>query len=252
MEILKKIIPNEWKKDFVHIKNKSKHEKEIRKTNIKRGSNGKKYVYALSDFVNKKCIFIHIPRAAGHSISSAIFGHSGGGHRTALQYRAIFGRKFWSFFKFSFVRNPYARLVSAYEYLKDGGHPAWKNNKEFAKEVISKYNDFSDFVLGWMKPDRSKWPVPHFYPQTHFLSINNRISVDYIGRVENIDKDFEELCRRINNERSLIKKNESKNNKRTVNSYYTKDNVIRRVKKIYKKDFSMIGYSESISEIKNN
>ena len=74
-----------------------------------------------------KCIFIHVPKAAGSSVeTSEIFedqriktGEYVGGHTTALEYRETYPGKFKNYFKFAFVRNPYSRLVSAFSYLSN-------------------------------------------------------------------------------------------------------------------------------------
>ena len=62
----------------------------------------------LSLFLEKKCVFFHIPKTAGISISNALFGDVKWGHRSVNFYKSYYGEKvFNSLYKFCFVRNPY-------------------------------------------------------------------------------------------------------------------------------------------------
>ena len=77
-------------------------------------------------------------------------------------------KKFDSYFKFTFVRNPYDRLFSAYTFLKKGGINDQDNN--FAKKYLSEYNSFDNFVkFGLIKPEVLSWV--HFKPQKDFYVI---------------------------------------------------------------------------------
>ena len=244
---IKKLIPNKIKYDYVHLRNLKRHRREINRVD-RRERRGEEYTYTLNGFDKKKCIFVHVPRAAGSSMSKAIFGNLGGGHRTVERYRAIFGRRFWSYYKFSFVRNPYSRLVSAYEYLKSGGHPAWPSNQTFRREVLEAYSGFSEFVLDWLRPDRSKWPVPHFRPQVHFLKMDSRIPLDFVGCVEKIEEDFKLISSKVGVKNSLEKRNSTPVNKKPLKKYFGREDVKERVDEFYREDFERLGYSRRISE----
>jgi hypothetical protein len=242
---IKELIPSGLRYDYVHIRNLKKHRKEVSRVD-RRGGRGKNYTYTLNGFEKKKCIFVHVPRAAGSSVSEAIYGNLGGGHRTVKRYRALFGRKFWSYYKFSFVRNPYTRLVSAYEYLKSGGHPAWPSNQMFRREILESYSGFSDFVLNWLRPDRSEWPVPHFRPQVHFLKLDSRIPLDFVGCVEEIKDDFKIISKKVGAEKELARKNKTTRDKKPINKYFEKEEVKERVNEVYNEDFEKLGYSRRI------
>src|SRR3546814_16910974 len=66
-------------------------------------------------------IFIHIPNAAGMSMVSALYGMDSSVHDTWREYYRRSPSKFKTYFKFSIVRNPEDRLISAYNYLMAGG-----------------------------------------------------------------------------------------------------------------------------------
>ncbi|MBA2490567.1 MAG: hypothetical protein H0V34_02305 [Gammaproteobacteria bacterium] len=64
-------------------------------------------VRTLQPFDRYRCIYVHIPKTGGVSISTSLFGSTTGRHRTVAEYKQIFGeRAFKDYFKFTFVRNP--------------------------------------------------------------------------------------------------------------------------------------------------
>jgi hypothetical protein len=227
-----------------HIGNAFQDEVERKRRRV--GRDGEVYVYTLRDFKSMGCVFIHVPRAAGMSICQALFGHSAGGHRTAREYNHIFGEKFSSYYRFSFVRNPYARLVSAYEYLSRGGHPAWPKNRAFGDEIIGAHENFQSFVVEWLRPEKTQWPLPHFYPQTHFLMLDDQLAVDFLGHVETIGEDFASVCRHLNEDADLPAMNTTPDDRPPLRAYYNSDTIIQRVQEVYQLDFERLGYSRDI------
>ena len=65
-----------------------------------------------------KCIFTHVNKCGGSTIDAVFNGK--GGHKLALNYKRMYPKKFDSYFKFSFVRNPWDKMVSFYHYHKKG------------------------------------------------------------------------------------------------------------------------------------
>jgi hypothetical protein len=153
-----------------------------------------------------------------------------------------------SYYRFSFVRNPYARLVSAYEYLRRGGHPAWPKNQTFGDEVIGAYENFQSFVVEWLRPEKTQWPLPHFYPQTHFLVLDDQLAVDFLGHVETIETDFAAVCRHLDKDADLPKMNATPDARPPLGAYYGSDVVIKRVQEVYQSDFERLGYSPHVEE----
>ena len=63
--------------------------------------------YSLQPFDRLRCIFVHIPKAAGVSVCRGLFGGLAGGHAHIGVYQLAFSHlEFSSYFKFAFVRNP--------------------------------------------------------------------------------------------------------------------------------------------------
>src|SRR5262245_60897278 len=233
-------LPEERQCDLWHWIDHQKNQARRREVRtVGEGANA--VTYSLRGFDQHRCIFVHIPKAAGISVAMALFGNLAGGHHSARHYRVVFGRDFWSYFKFTFVRNPYARLVSAYEFLRNGGHPAWRTNQRFRDEVLSEYADFGDFVLRWLKPC-THWTEPHFRPQHEFLELGGRLVMDFVGRVERIDVDFATVCERLGIQAQLERLNPTVAKHGTLGDHYVSDAVERRVRDVYAKDFELFGY----------
>ena len=61
--------------------------------------------YYLKEYIEKQCLFIHIPKTGGSAICTALFSKFPF-HFTAEEYKALNPEFFNSFYKFSIVRNP--------------------------------------------------------------------------------------------------------------------------------------------------
>ena len=187
----------------------------------------------LSVFLEKKCLFFHIPKTAGISISRSLFGDIKWGHRNVKFYKLHYGEKvFNSLYKFCFVRNPYKRLFSAYTFLKQGGI----NNQdlEFSKSYLKEYINFNEFVLkGLERKEIMNWV--HFKPQYTFIcDENDKVVMDFIGKVENLKTDFNTVCKHLNIKSELQTLNKSKIIK---NEFSEEIKTIIKLK--YQKDFNL-------------
>jgi hypothetical protein len=237
---LVRLLPEEQRLSVRHWRDKHAHDaarKEIRYL----GDGADTLTSTLRPFDAHRCIFVHVPKAAGISVATALFGNVGAGHRDARFYREVFGPDFWSYFKFAFVRDPFTRLVSAYEFLKRGGHPAWPKDAAFNKEVLSCYKDFDDFVLTWLTPTRRPL-MPHFRPQVEFLTLSKRLAMDFIGRYENLAADFDVVCRRLDIHARLKHVNRTPVEDLSIAAHYASDAVVARVQDVYRMDFALLGY----------
>ncbi|WP_448570995.1 sulfotransferase family 2 domain-containing protein [Trichothermofontia sp.] len=131
-----------------------KQAQELRNTKTPNG-------FSYKPFDDHRCIFFHIPKAAGISVAKSLFGSLGGGHVTAQRVVIIFSQhEFESYFKFTFVRNPWDRLLSAYNYIKAGG--LLNVDRKWAVENIVPYKTFESFVLkGLTRSVESRYKTLH-------------------------------------------------------------------------------------------
>jgi hypothetical protein len=137
----------------------------------------------------KQCLFIHIPKCGGVSINNGLLKvERGMGHLNAFEYLMAFGKKeYKSLFKFSFVRNPWDRLVSGYFFMKQGGYQG--KDKKWFESNIGEYDNFDDFVKKWVTPENVRRHIV-FTPQVEFIKIGNQIKLDFIGKCEKMDQDI--------------------------------------------------------------
>lgn len=195
--------------------------------------------HSFKGFDDTKSIFIHIPKCAGVSVSEALYGNLAGGHTTLEEYLGVFEPKnIESYFKFTFTRNPWDRLVSAYYFLKKGG---WgEQDILFFEKELQNYSSFEDFVLNWVN-ENNIWKYHHvFRPQSHYiLDKRNKVKLDFVGRLENIDNDFRYICNKLNLECQLPHSNKSQH--KDYRQYYNAETA-NIISEVYAKDISLLKY----------
>jgi len=194
-------------------------------------------VYA--DHANSyKCIFIHIPKAAGTSVAKALF-NAPSRHVRYLEYEDANRWKFRRYFKFTFVRNPWDRLVSTFFFLRAGGMN--DQDAEFAKEYLRGYSDFGDFVRYGLPLDPVQSWV-HFRPQQWFVCDDAGVlKVDFVGRFERIEEDFAYVAERLGLPCSLPRTNASAH--RDYRTYYDEE-TWHIVSQLYDMDIKRFGYGD--------
>ena len=184
-----------------------------------------------------KCIFIHIPKAAGTSVALALFGKESR-HIPWFEYQQANPWKFKRYFKFSFVRNPWDRAVSSYFFLRKGGMNS--ADAEWATRNLAAYPTFADFARGGLtRADIQAWV--HFRPQ-HFYICNEAggIMVDFVGRVEKIEHDYLHVANRIGCVRRLERLNVVE---RMHYSNYYDDEARQIVQQVYARDIELFNYA---------
>lgn len=197
--------------------------------------------FSLKPFDQYKCIFIHIPKTAGISISKCLFGNLGGGHKKIEIYQIVFNKiEFDTYFKFTFVRNPWDRLVSAYFYLKNGGMD--NRDRIWAERNLLSFVDFDSFVNEWVNR-RNIETYKHFIPQFKYFCEpgNDTPQVDYIGYFENLEVDFNTVKMKLGLDSGLMHLNKTINKNIDYRNYYT-DTTKDIVADVYQKDIRLLGY----------
>lgn len=184
-----------------------------------------------------RCIFIHIPKAAGTSVALSLFGQ-GSRHVPWFEYKKANAGKFKGYFKFTFVRNPWDRLASSYFFLRKGGMDP--QDAAWAEINLRQFNDFGSFVRGWVNEENVQTWV-HFLPQCYFIcDSDGKVMMDFVGRMENMENDFAYVAERLGCNKKLAKVNAGNN--RHYSSHYDEETqeIVRRV---YARDIELFGYS---------
>ena len=216
-----------------------------------------------------KCIFIHIPKCAGTSIEQAL-GHydnkiprDGQDHRSIrmierpikLKYLAnidnfkaiarsiqhnfrnhanpnngntVTKEQYASYFKFVIVRNPWARVYSWYRNVMAD---------EIHQENLNVNNsiDFNAFLKRFVGTGL-------LMPQTYWIKdFSGSIALDYIGRFETLNEDFEQVCELMKLD-SISLPHKIKGSGKDYRQFYN-DELIKLVSDVYREEIELFNYS---------
>ncbi len=178
-------------------------------------------------------IFVHIPKTSGRSTERYLLNFNSireiQPHHPITDYIKRV-KNFHSMFKFSFVRNPYERLLSEYFYAKRMGGCEC----EFEDFKIE-YNTFKKFV---MSDALEKCCYKHH--NTPQIEMANPKYMNFIGRFENLQEDFDTICDKIG-----IPKNKLPHINNTNHKHYTEyydDETREIVAEKYARDIEYFGY----------
>jgi len=213
-------------------------------------------------------IYLHVPRTAGTSITTlfssltTIFDLEIGAtdfgekiqdayherfqiskHSDLTEiYNAVGDQVFKNYFKFSFVRNPFDRIFSTYNFLRSWDSPDLEFN-----HLIQSFKSFSQFItsdclVNTLVPDNM------FFPQSHWLcSSADDVGLDFIGRVEDLSTDIVKILNFIEvqfliDESKMQILNESVEH---LNRLGINSNDVEKIINIYKDDFIKYKYDLS-------
>ena len=200
-------------------------------------------------FDQHRCIFVHIPKCAGISVVKSLFGDFDCGHAGLKRYQIMFApADFKSYFKFTVVRNPFDRLVSAFLFLKNGG--VNEKDRRWAGKKFSEYDNFDSFVKGWVNP-RNVEHALHFRPQSRFICVTkNQPGLDFIGYLENIEADFSFIREKLKLNAPLVESNRNAAREKDYRHYYT-DASRKIAAAVYAQDLQLLGYTFDHADLPN-
>jgi len=124
------------------------------------------------------------------------------GHYT-IQDFVDYGIDIEKYFKWGFVRNPWDRLLSGYDYsaILKKQFPTFD---ELVKNIYKYKLTYKKLNSKWTAPPADGIPnlLPNtpdvfFYNQLSLITHNNTNQMDFIGRFENINEDWQRLCIKI-------------------------------------------------------
>ena len=177
-------------------------------------------------------VFIHINKTAGSSIARGLGLRFD--HKTALEKRAELGPTRWANrFCFAFVRNPWDRVVSLYHYRVK------TNTTGLGDRPVP----FTTWVgLTFRDQDPAYYNSPKMLmPQRHWIiDERGRVLVDFVGRFENLEADFDTVCARINRRAHLPHLKQS--TRGPYHDYYD-DEAVEIVRAWFAVDVEQFGYA---------
>ncbi len=207
-------------------------------------------------------LFVHIAKTGGTSVRAALEGlrwkdpwylpmflcsrlsHLSG-HRIATKLprhaKAIAAREmlpkevFERLFKFAFVRNPWDLQVSSYHHIRRE-RPQYLGGNE----------TFEAFLRWKLDPERPY----QFHVDTsielqsdYLIDLHGNIIVDFIGRYERFQQDFETACQRINVPTpALPHRRQARDRNKDYRRYYT-DDTAALIADYFRQDIELLQYS---------
>ncbi|HHL45924.1 MAG TPA: sulfotransferase [Gammaproteobacteria bacterium] len=205
-------------------------------------------------------LFVHIAKTGGTSVRAALeplrwrdplyipqficsrLSHLTG-HRIGSKFprhaRIIAAREmlpqelFDRLFKFAFVRNPWDLQVSSYHHIR--------RERPHLMEGI---DDFPSFIRWKLDPER-----PYQYhidtsiqlQSDYLIDLHGNLLTDFIGKYENLQQDFDEVCRRIGIAPRQLPHKRQATDRNDYRKYYD-DNHAEMVANHFKTDIELFGY----------
>ena len=198
------------------------------------------------------CIFIHIPKCAGNAVQQSLFGDIVFGHQTVRQYQLGLPRdtyrKAW---KFTITRDPWERIVSAWRFLKAGGYH--ENDSKYFAETLSQYATFDHFVNDWLVcQDLDQCGCAHFKTQLHYLrNLRGEVAMDRIIKLSDLSDEYPELRNRFGGG-DLMVYNKFTEGRVDYHSYFTSQETLMNIAKIYADDIQVLGYSSRLDNVEHS
>lgn len=189
-------------------------------------------------------VFVQIPRNASQAIHHRLRNRTDDRLSWGTYFDVMHENDpelFETYFSFACVRNPYERLISAYEAeTQSTGSPPW--GLQFKDFIDKIYEEGTMFYINYPN---------HYMPQYKFITIKDLILVDEIIKYENINEDWIKISTIINNKTKfshvadkleVINGNTWRMSK-NVDDYYD-DKSKKKVYELYHKDFELFGYNK--------
>lgn len=155
-------------------------------------------------------------------------------HCKAITAQEMLPREFYEqLFKFAFVRNPWDLQVSSYHHIK-----------RERPHLVLPNESFEAFLRRKLDPERP-WQY-HIdtsitLQSDYLIDLHGRQIVDFIGRYENLQADFDSCCDRIGLPRQQLPHRRKATDRSRYREYYD-DSTRQLVADYFKADIERLGY----------
>tara|TARA_B100000886_G_scaffold318562_1_gene258677 strand:- start:583 stop:1875 length:1293 start_codon:yes stop_codon:yes gene_type:complete len=168
----------------------------------------------------KRYIFIHIPRTGGTTVEKIFFKRlRQSEHLTIDSYKS-----YNNYFIFTFVRNPYLRIISLYTYFLGGGNGD-KNEPKITCDINDLFENHNNEDIKFLN--------------TQFSYLKNSNQISHICKFENFELEVSFLSNKFNKNISIPKLREN-----IYKNSILKPNFIDRISELYDIDFKTYNYKK--------
>ena len=198
----------------------------------------------------KKFVFIHIPKCGGISIQKCNYFNCwhGDSHLTLEDYhRFIFNSNSYKYY--SIVRNPWSRMLSVYCYWKQmtPSHKYYYWDATACRKIQDNDMSFKEFLIKLSEPQiyfsktrQFNVEMPHVKTQYSFLNVNGKLKMDFVGKIESLQEDFNFICKDIGIPKQDLP-HVNKSHHRHYTEYYD-DETRDIISEVYRDDIKHFNY----------
>ena len=183
-------------------------------------------------------IFVHVPKCAGSALLDAYLGFQTG-HVAATDYHDADPAFFDRAYVFTFVRDPLARFVSAYDHVQTDD--LWSYLPGM-KLVLDRIGGSVGEVAERLSASSEILALPWFAPQHTFLEIRGRLAVNRVFKTESFARDLD----LIRSETPIRFRDPAPVNRRARSAETASDRLgsagVANVRRLYARDFTLFGY----------
>jgi len=205
-----------------------------------------------------KFIFIHIPKCAGSSIETFFgakpfdwrtpdYDHLTGWcperkihlqHATARQLRElglVSGQAWEEYFKFTIVRNPWARALSDYLWLQ--------RNRGIRDSFLKFIRGEGAYSEALSRSGVPGYRGDHLVSQYDYTHIDGSLALDFVGRFENLAEDFSRICRTLGRDSQALPHKKKGRREFEHYSHFYSARRRRVVAETYRNDIAAFNYA---------
>lgn len=194
----------------------------------------------------REVIFIHVPKCAGSSVNDAIYGRFMG-HIPASIIQRFGGAELRAVPSFSLLRDPMARAISAYRFVRAGtgsGGGVTAQVRAPERFQIPAFASFDSFVQEWLPAQDLSKADPVFRTQTSYVCDRaGGVLVNHLGRVEDMSSTvawlYDTLGRTVEIGRTNVTKDGGNSHAQKL-ALNPSAETRRVLEKIYKDDFELV------------
>lgn len=195
---------------------------------------------ALADIGGAGLTFIHVPRTAGLSVTRAIYGLDTVRHFTIEQFLRIAPEDIRSLPRFTIVRNPWDRAVSAYQFARGGGVPGGSLIAHPQRYRGPAFSSFETFVTEYLVTHDRQRMDGVFRPQTYYVRDGRgAIPFDHVGMFDRLPDTAAWLSAALGRAISITTSNGTRHGH--YRDYYTPA-TRRIVGEVYRDDVETFGF----------
>jgi len=188
---------------------------------------------------DKKLVFVAVPKCGSTSMIGAL-GFKFQGEAPRIYHASIEmilneHPECTDYESVGFIRNPWDRVVSVFlDGVQSEGHQgAW------SKDLL-KFKNFEDFIMSFENTKWLNWV--HFLPCSKFLTVDDKVVVNHIGRYENIVEDFNTITTKIIGSPVVLNQHHNKTNRSVDYRAYYNDKTKEIIGRVYEKDIELFNY----------